>query len=760
MTRKLYALLVGIDKYNVSPLSGCVNDIKAVEQYLNDRLDREKYQLEIEKLLDEEAKRQAIIDKFEKHLCKARQDDIVLFYYCGHGSREQAGEEFDRWQQHKKQLETIVCYDSRQTLEDGTEIRDLADKEMRYLISEVATNKPHILVIYDCCHSGSGTRGKPKEGVRSYPIDIRPPRKYEDFLFAKKVKQNTLKPENFPQGKHIFMSACLDSQTAKEMTVDKAKRGVFSYFLLKELENLNATLPYRELLRQVNFRVNGKKKSQTPQFEPIGYQEEELYKLAFLSDAEAIKSHQPYFVLTHRPSDQYENQQAEWMINAGASQLQKGSKLALFKEYSTLEAMQDSANRLGEIEVTEVRLSESVVKFTLQPSNNDTAFYAVITQRVLPDTAFYLESDDDILAQVEKQLETSLYARVERDSNQEHDYRLYARKQRFEITDTEDRLLVQPIEGYSNLSEAVRQIDHIARWTKIKDMENPRNTLSDNVIEVEIAYNGKAIANSDLRLHYQYIDGQWQPPIINLTLKNTHHKPLYCAFLEICDDYSINIPRILPEGGDDYSWICLEPGQEYQAKVLDYETSNPEDIEFFIPEGEGYEDITEYRNYYKLIVSTSQFEVSQYEQSSLLSPENKRQTRRSISYEDWMSRTLPFIIVKPQDAIELNAKKKLLSSGVTIKAPDGLKAKARLVSTSSTIRSLSNSALPPLLSNTTKFQFATSRSIDEELSGLEMEVDLSTIDTVSPNSPIIIEVDKALNPDELLLVVAKDGGRW
>ncbi len=208
----LYALLVGIDDYAGHPLSGCVNDINAVEEYLNDKLDKKKYQSKIEKLLNKDATRQTIIDKFESHLCQARQNDVVLFYYCGHGSREEAAEEFYEWEPDKM-FETIVCYDSRQTLGDGTEVRDLADKEMRYLISKVAKNQPHILVVYDCCHSGSGTRGEPEEGSRSFPIDVRPSRKYEDFLFAKdkEIKQNYLKQGKFPEGKHVFMAACLSS---------------------------------------------------------------------------------------------------------------------------------------------------------------------------------------------------------------------------------------------------------------------------------------------------------------------------------------------------------------------------------------------------------------------------------------------------------------------------------------------------------------------------------------------------------------------
>jgi hypothetical protein len=61
-------------------------------------------------------------------------------------------------------LEGIVCYDSITEEESGTL---LADKELRYLIHQIATKNeqgeakagsPHIVTIFDCCHSGENTR--------------------------------------------------------------------------------------------------------------------------------------------------------------------------------------------------------------------------------------------------------------------------------------------------------------------------------------------------------------------------------------------------------------------------------------------------------------------------------------------------------------------------------------------------------------------------------------------------------------------------
>src|SRR5579883_2425573 len=160
MAQKIYALLVGIDTYHspVRSLQGCVNDITAIETYLRQRIATDKKWELVEnsvvpwKLTNDLATRQAIIDGFLQHLCKADSEDVVLFYYSGHGSYETAPEVF-RNQERDGKIETLVCYDSRTP--GG---RDLADKELSYLIEQVAKNNPHILIILDSCHSGTATR--------------------------------------------------------------------------------------------------------------------------------------------------------------------------------------------------------------------------------------------------------------------------------------------------------------------------------------------------------------------------------------------------------------------------------------------------------------------------------------------------------------------------------------------------------------------------------------------------------------------------
>src|SRR5262245_53167101 len=167
MAGKLYALLVGIDRYEgpVQALQGCVNDIHRLKEYLRPEpaappTADDRVQLRV--LLNEQATRQAVIDGFRQHLAQAGPGDVAFFAFSGHGSQEAAPPEFWEVEPDRKN-ETTLCFDSRSSA------RDLADKELNLLLGEVAARGPHVAVLLDCCHSGSGTRGEKR--FRPVPPD-------------------------------------------------------------------------------------------------------------------------------------------------------------------------------------------------------------------------------------------------------------------------------------------------------------------------------------------------------------------------------------------------------------------------------------------------------------------------------------------------------------------------------------------------------------------------------------------------------------
>ena len=257
--RNVYALLVGIDAYPEpgQPLRGY--DIAAVEALLAHRVSGSDDVLHVLTLLDEQASRAAVIAGFQEHLRQARSSDVALFYYSGHGSQEAAPEEF--WHLEPDHLdETLVLWDSRQ---DGQ--FDLADKELAALLTQVATHEPHILVVLDCCHSGSGTRAPLEDGIgsRRAPTDTRV-RPLDSFVFdAARVDDLVRAPDparstlgdsgwSTARAKHVLVTGCRSNETSKEIFHDGAPRGAMSAALMAALEKSGDGLTYREIHRQVS----------------------------------------------------------------------------------------------------------------------------------------------------------------------------------------------------------------------------------------------------------------------------------------------------------------------------------------------------------------------------------------------------------------------------------------------------------------------------------------------------------------------------
>src|SRR5262245_54174652 len=84
------ALLVGINKYKypdkVSPLAGPVNDVEAIRQILTGKFDFSA--ANVITLRNEQATHAAIVSAIQNELiAKAQKDDIVVFYFSGHGSQ-------------------------------------------------------------------------------------------------------------------------------------------------------------------------------------------------------------------------------------------------------------------------------------------------------------------------------------------------------------------------------------------------------------------------------------------------------------------------------------------------------------------------------------------------------------------------------------------------------------------------------------------------------------------------------------------------
>jgi pimeloyl-ACP methyl ester carboxylesterase len=779
MTRNIYALLVGIDEYvnPLPPLTGCVNDITAVKEYLEGRVAKE--QLHIRTLLNQEATRQAVIDGFRQHLCQAGSEDVVFFYFAGHGSQAEAPQ--DIWHIEPDRLnETIVCYDSRTP---GS--WDLADKELAKLIAEVAVKNPHITIVMDCCHSGSGTR---VTDTRRAPIDKRQ-RPIDSFIISKAEAERlstSRSPEsnpsgwNLPGGRYVFLAACRDIEEAKEYTGDGKRRGAFSYFLMNTLQKANGSLTYRDLFKRTQTLITSKFKAQSPQLEATVQGDIEQ---PFLGGAIAPRT--PYFTVSYHPDH-------GWVIDGGAIHGivppadTETTTLALFPFDSSPQQLSELSAALGEAQVTEVMPQLSKISISgISNLDPETTFKAVVTRLPLPPVLISIAGETAGVELAREALLTtspdgkpSLYVR-EATPSETAEFQLLARNGEYAIVQPVDsRPLVAPIEGYTpeTAAVAIARLEHMARWTNIATLSSPATSrIPTNAVRMQIFQNGQEIESPEIRLEYQQEQGKWKEPTFQIKLTNTHDEQLYCTVVNLTDRYAVSA-KYFPTGG-----IWLRPGEEAWASERNVIYSR-------LPKELWAQGITEIKDIYKLIVSTAEFDANLLTQEPLDTPRNRSigglvvkqkstlnrlmnqvQTRDGYDRpedeeccDDWVTSQVSITTVRPQHTIPIPRGRETVSlgAGVTLQSHPSLQARARLTTVTQSTRNLGKHILPPILrtedKNVQPFQFTTSRGTDPGLSALELS-EVRDLSAVTPEAPLKLLVDQALGQEEQLLPLAYDG---
>jgi Caspase domain len=257
---RIYALLVGINDYgpDIESLDGCLNDVDLVHEYLKHHADPAA--LAVEVLKNGDATRANVIGRFRTHLGQARSGDVALFQFCGHGAQWASNAAFRESFPDGKD-EGLVCFDSRRP--GGY---DLADKELAVLVADVAANEAQVVVVFDCCHSGSGTRDvtalrglKPR--LTHEVTTERPLESYLDGHYSR--LRDAQRPLSVPTARHILLAACERGQLAQEAP----GHGLFTSTLVDVLEKSGGELSYADLFVRCRAAVRSRAFDQDPQFE-------------------------------------------------------------------------------------------------------------------------------------------------------------------------------------------------------------------------------------------------------------------------------------------------------------------------------------------------------------------------------------------------------------------------------------------------------------------------------------------------------------
>ncbi|QAY72074.1 hypothetical protein ET445_00730 [Agromyces protaetiae] len=778
MGKRVFALLVGIDEYPdpVPRLAGCKNDVDAIESLLSARVASAGDTFHPLRLVDEQATRDEVIDAFRSHLGQAGEGDVALFYYSGHGSQESAPQEF--WSIEPDHLdETLVLFDSRSPGK-----WDLADKELAVLLSETEASSPHVLVVLDCCHSGSGTRGPLEDGtaIRRAPLDRRA-RPIEAFLpGAARVAEGgaaVSKPAVLGDSgwairspRHVLLSGCRSNETSKEVTHEGKARGAMSVALHQALSTSGGGSSYRDIHRRVSAGVRASVREQNPQLETSAA--EDLDR-TFLDGA--IAPLPGHFVVTRAG--------AKLVIDGGQVH---GIVAPVGGEFTVVGVLAVSGERVATARVTEVRVGDSTIELDAGTALEDVdGLHAIVIASPVSPIRVAIDGDVARVAALRDALRA-------RDTDGPL---LVAETTDFSAAELRvdalpDRYRVRRSVGERDLcpsalgpEETIGMLEHLARWSRVAALRNGATRLPDDVVAVTVSGESKPLPDGsgrlqtevDGRYRFEYVagdDGRPRPAEYTVTVANTAERSLFIGLLDLTDTFGVYCD-------DPIGYFELQGGEE---KAIELKATVPQRL---FERGR-----TEVTDLLKLVVSTSEFDPRTVVQDDLdptALPEREVATRgggespkstldrlmRRVGTRraepaggseiaDWFTIDVEVTAVRPRDGVEVDPVRTVeIADGVRVRPHPGLQATLRLTHASDATRDLGAAPVPAALQidGIEPFGLVATRGGEAELDSVVVEFGggASGLDAVTPASPLVLELDRSLGDDERVLPFAWDG---
>ncbi|KAG8679082.1 hypothetical protein FRC09_019273 [Ceratobasidium sp. 395] len=203
------------------------------------------------------------------------QDPIVIFY-AGHGTTLDKPE---GWETGESHIQALLPQDIKAKDATGKPVVAIPDRSIATLLNELAQAKgDNITVIFDCCHSASGTREPTTQGrfARYVPQEELPPLPadvdQELFQTATQTRHAFISKgfANQDLRSHVLLAAC----GSEELAYETDGIGDFTAALLKTLKQFGADkttykgcierLP--TLLRSVEYIVHSLRTKLTPYF--------------------------------------------------------------------------------------------------------------------------------------------------------------------------------------------------------------------------------------------------------------------------------------------------------------------------------------------------------------------------------------------------------------------------------------------------------------------------------------------------------------
>lgn len=655
MPNHCYALLVGIDDYaHFNRLDGCVRDVWAVKKFLETFLQPTDLRLDVRVLLDAQATKSALVHQVRHHLGQAGEGDVALFYYAGHGAKEVAAPVFAPFE-FDGELEVLVCQDSHPH-RAGT---DLSDKELRYLIHELAAKGGHVVSLFDCCFAGSNTRnldeGSQQAKVRRVEMK-RPQRAWGDFLFAREIPEGLLRQgrdlgELLPHGLHVHLAACRRDEEANEHP--QLQRGIFTLELLNLLEQGGGKLSYHDLIVRLRLRVANTLHQLRVQGVPMVEQHPVLYTYGDVLDLRFLTSFQGVFNQQRlKATIGFDLELQQWKMNLGALHgiPQPGLQPTFVEVGEQADAEGAPAPARLKAQVTAVSPAHSLLRFVEgHPPRQDQLLVGTVPQGSHRSLELWLSGEEAGVAPLRTQL-SSLPGIQWASAPEQADYRLEARENAFHwhVPD-HDRPILRPIPGYESQSrrEVERYLHHMAIWEHLRQLTNPHSRLQPRVpVELQVYRTGpggqqaRQVFPQNGTIRWKHTRVQGEPRIFfKVKLINHNRQPLFCSLIYLSQTFQV-FPHLLED-----SVLEVPPGEQ---QAVFAKGGSP--LEFRLPDYIQQDSWPWVTDYLKLVVCTEPFDIDLFRLPSLPAPGTAGttdlragdQARGSLRFveHDWASQLL------------------------------------------------------------------------------------------------------------------------
>jgi len=251
------ALLVGINQYPNpgNNLRGCINDIMDMEYCIAEK--NKVYPKEnIKKLTNQHATKKGIIEQIHWLIEGVVPGDQILFHYSGHGA--QLPTQHHQWE--KDGLDEIICpYDF-----DGRPQTALSDKEFAGLFAQIPAGV-HFVWISDSCHAQDLSRDPQITSTKGSKDTL-----YRTYRGHEAHQQVVTLASPAPLPLHgALLSACTSEELSADAYIDHRFNGAFTHYLIKNLNQISASISMETLIKLVNKDLERNGYDQNPQSEGL-----------------------------------------------------------------------------------------------------------------------------------------------------------------------------------------------------------------------------------------------------------------------------------------------------------------------------------------------------------------------------------------------------------------------------------------------------------------------------------------------------------